>query len=74
MSLTQLLPKPPNCTVSGEILFQGENVLEMDAEAIRGVRGKGIAYIFQEPSSSLNPVFTGRLSDCRGGAIAPTRH
>ena len=58
MSLTQLLPKPPNCIVSGEILFQGENVLEMDAEAIRGVRGKGIAYIFQEPSSSLNPVFT----------------
>ena len=58
MSLTQLLPKPPDCTVSGEILFQGENVLEMDAEAIRGVRGNGIAYIFQEPSSSLNPVFT----------------
>ena len=56
MSLTQLLPKAPNCTVSGEILFQGENLLEMDAEAIRGVRGKGIAYIFQEPSSSLNPV------------------
>ena len=58
MSLTKLLPKPPDCTVSGEILFQGENVLEMDAEAIRGVRGNGIAYIFQEPSSSLNPVFT----------------
>ena len=58
MSLTQLLPKPPDCTVSGEILFQGENVLEMDAEAIRGLRGNGIAYIFQEPSSSLNPVFT----------------
>lgn len=58
MSLTQLLPKPPTCTVSGEILFQGRDVLSMDAEAIRGVRGNGIAYIFQEPSSSLNPVFT----------------
>lgn len=58
MSLTQLLPKPPNCIVSGEIFFEGENVLEMDSSAIRGVRGKGIAYIFQEPSSSLNPVFT----------------
>ena len=58
MSLTQLLPKPPSCVVSGEILFEGENVLKMDAEAIRGVRGNGIAYIFQEPSSSLNPVFT----------------
>ena len=58
MSLTQLLPKPPDCIVSGEILFEEKNVLKMDAEAIRGVRGNGIAYIFQEPSSSLNPVFT----------------
>lgn len=58
MALTQLLPKPPECTVSGEVLFKGKNVLEMDTEAIRKVRGHGIAYIFQEPSSSLNPVFT----------------
>lgn len=58
MALTQLLPKPPNCTVSGEILFNGKNVLEMDSDKIRQVRGHGIAYIFQEPSSSLNPVFT----------------
>ena len=58
MALTQLLPKAPSCTVSGEVLFKGKNVLAMDAEAIRGVRGNGIAYIFQEPSSSLNPVFT----------------
>lgn len=58
MALTQLLPKAPTCTVSGEILFQGKNVLDMDADAIRAVRGNGIAYIFQEPSSSLNPVFT----------------
>jgi ABC-type dipeptide/oligopeptide/nickel transport system ATPase component len=58
MALTQLLPKPPECTVSGEVLFKGTNVLEMDTEAIRKVRGHGIAYIFQEPASSLNPVFT----------------
>ncbi|MFT5836673.1 MAG: ABC-type dipeptide/oligopeptide/nickel transport system ATPase component [Candidatus Azotimanducaceae bacterium] len=58
MALTQLLPKAPTCTVSGEVRFQGENVLEMNADAIRRVRGNGIAYIFQEPSSSLNPVFT----------------
>lgn len=58
MALTDLLPKAPTCTVSGEILFQGKNVLEMDSRTIRGVRGNGIAYIFQEPSSSLNPVFT----------------
>jgi len=58
MALTQLLPKKPSCTVSGEILFKGQNVLDMDADAIRQIRGHGIAYIFQEPSSSLNPVFT----------------
>jgi ABC-type dipeptide/oligopeptide/nickel transport system ATPase component len=58
MSLTRLLPEAPTCTVSGEILFEGKNVLEMDRETIRGVRGKGIAYIFQEASASLNPVFT----------------
>jgi ABC-type dipeptide/oligopeptide/nickel transport system ATPase component len=58
MALTQLLPKAPTCTVSGEVRFQGENVLEMNADAIRRVRGNGIAYILQEPSSSLNPVFT----------------
>lgn len=58
MSLTRLLPEAPTCTVSGEILFEGKNVLEMDNETIRGVRGNGIAYIFQEASASLNPVFT----------------
>ena len=58
MSLTRLLPEPPTCTVSGEILFDGKNVLGMDRNAIRGVRGHGIAYIFQEASASLNPVFS----------------
>jgi ABC-type dipeptide/oligopeptide/nickel transport system ATPase component len=58
MSLTRLLPESPTCTVSGEILFEGKNVLEMNRNSIRAVRGKGIAYIFQEASASLNPVFT----------------
>lgn len=58
MALTQLLPQSPSCTVAGEILFKGQDVLQMDAAAIREVRGHGIAYIFQEPASSLNPVFT----------------
>lgn len=58
LSLTRLLPEPPTCTVEGKILFEGKNILEMDSKAIRKVRGGGIAYIFQEPSSSLNPVFT----------------
>ncbi|MGJ8640776.1 MAG: ABC transporter ATP-binding protein [Opitutaceae bacterium] len=58
LSLTRLLPKPPTCTVSGQILFEGKDVLGMSSDAIRGVRGNGIAYIFQEASASLNPVFT----------------
>jgi len=58
MALTRLLPEPPLCTVSGQILFEGNDVLRMDRSAIRGVRGSGIAYIFQEASASLNPVFT----------------
>ena len=58
LSLTRLLPDAPSCEVSGQILFEGQDVLTMDRRAIRGLRGSGIAYIFQEPSASLNPVFT----------------
>lgn len=58
MALTQLLPEPPSCTVSGEILFEGKNILAMKKRELRKVRGSGIAYIFQEASASLNPVFT----------------
>ena len=58
MSLARLLPPPPMCEVSGKILFEGENVLEMDSRRLRRLRGGEIAYIFQEPSTSLNPVFS----------------
>ena len=58
LALTKLLPKAPECTVTGQVFFKGKEVLEMNAGEIRTVRGRGIAYIFQEPSSSLNPVFT----------------
>jgi ABC-type dipeptide/oligopeptide/nickel transport system ATPase component len=58
LSLTKLLPKPPTCQVSGEILLNGENLLKASDNRLRQVRGKEIAYIFQEPSTSLNPVFT----------------
>ena len=58
MALTRLLPEPPLCTIRGQVLFEGEDVLQMRGRALRSLRGEGIAYIFQEPSSSLNPVFT----------------
>lgn len=58
MSLTRLLPPQPQCKVDGKIFWRGENVLEMDNARLRKIRGRQIAYIFQEPSTSLNPVFT----------------
>lgn len=58
LSLTRLLPEPPTCTVSGEVELLGKNLLTISKKEIRQVRGKEIAYIFQEPSTSLNPVFS----------------
>ncbi len=58
MSLTRLLPPPPACTVRGEINFGGKNVAALPPDELRKIRGRQIAYIFQEPSTSLNPVFT----------------
>lgn len=57
MSLSRLLPPPPTCEVTGSIRLNGQEVLGMSGRQLRAVRGKGIAYIFQEPSTSLNPVF-----------------
>ena len=58
LALTKLLPKAPEYTVMGQVFFKGKELLQMNASSIRELRGRGIAYIFQEPSSSLNPVFT----------------
>ncbi len=58
LALTRLLAEPPARVTSGEILVGGRDVLKMDRESLRKLRGKEIAYIFQEPGSSLNPVLT----------------
>lgn len=58
LSLTRLLPEPPARYAGGQILLQGRDVLTIPAGDLRKIRGKRIAYIFQEPSTSLNPVFT----------------
>lgn len=58
MSITRLLPQPPACEISGKISFEGSDILSADEKALRKIRGKEISYIFQEPSASLNPVFT----------------
>ena len=58
LALTRLLPEPPTKYASGEILLEGKDVLKMKPDELRDLRGNRIAYVFQEPSTSLNPVFT----------------
>src|SRR5687768_3932628 len=58
LALTRLLPEPAAQYVSGEILLDGKDVLKMKPDELRRLRGNRIAYVFQEPSTSLNPVFT----------------
>jgi ABC-type dipeptide/oligopeptide/nickel transport system ATPase component len=58
LALTRLLAAPPARYVSGKIDFEGRDVMQMSERELRELRGAQIAYIFQEPGSSLNPVFT----------------
>ncbi len=57
LALTRLLPEPPARFVGGEIRWKGHDVLKMSHAELRKIRGGEIAYIFQEPSTSLNPVY-----------------
>ena len=56
LALTRLLP--PRAAVSGRVLLGGSNLLEAPEETLRAVRGGRIAYVFQDPASSLNPVLS----------------
>ena len=58
LSVLRLIPDPPGKIVAGEIFFKGRDLLKLDYDEIRDVRGKEISMIFQEPMTSLNPVFT----------------
>ena len=58
LALTRLLASSPARYVSGKIEFEGRDVLHASEAELRALRGKQIAYVFQEPSTSLNPVFT----------------
>ena len=58
MSLLRLIPNPPGRITSGEVVFDGKDLLKLDDAAIRAIRGDRIAMIFQEPMSSLNPSLT----------------
>ena len=58
LSILRLVPDPPGKIIGGAIHFEGSNLLDLPHSAMRKVRGKQISMIFQEPMTSLNPVFT----------------
>ena len=58
LSILRLIPDPPGKIESGEILFDGQDLLKMSDAKMRSVRGNSIAMIFQEPMSSMNPSLT----------------
>jgi peptide/nickel transport system permease protein len=58
MSVLRLLPSPPARILSGNVLFQGRDLLRMEADELRSIRGNEISMIFQDPMASLNPAFT----------------
>jgi oligopeptide/dipeptide ABC transporter ATP-binding protein len=58
LSILRLIPQPPGEVLGGEILLQGRDLLKLPEHEMRAVRGKEIAMIFQEPMTSLNPVYT----------------
>ncbi len=58
MSLIGLLPSPPAEVRGGEVLFDGENLLQASDDHLRDIRGARIGMVFQDPMTSLNPVFT----------------
>ncbi|HEX9686320.1 MAG TPA: ABC transporter ATP-binding protein, partial [Burkholderiales bacterium] len=58
LAIMRLLARPAGRVVAGRILFQGRNLLDLTEDAMREIRGRDIAMIFQEPMTSLNPVLT----------------
>ncbi|MCY3773630.1 MAG: ABC transporter ATP-binding protein [Gemmatimonadetes bacterium] len=57
-SILGLIPQPPGRIAGGEVFFEDRDLLKLSPRQIRGIRGNDIAMIFQEPMTSLNPVFT----------------
>lgn len=58
MSIMRLIPTPPGKIVDGEIIFDDKNIVKLSEAEMRKIRGNDIAMIFQEPMTSLNPVYT----------------
>jgi peptide/nickel transport system ATP-binding protein/oligopeptide transport system ATP-binding protein len=58
LSILGLIPQPPGKIMAGKVIFKGKNLLNMTDDEIQKIRGNHIAMVFQEPMTSLNPVFT----------------
>ncbi len=58
LSVMRLIPQPPGKIVSGQVLFQGADLLQLDKAQMQALRGKELAMVFQDPMTSLNPVLT----------------
>lgn len=58
LSILRLIPNPPGRIIEGEILYNGKDLLKLSEKEMRSIRGNEISMIFQEPMTSLNPVFT----------------
>ncbi|MCJ2513624.1 MAG: ATP-binding cassette domain-containing protein, partial [Candidatus Thermoplasmatota archaeon] len=58
LSILRLIPSPPGKIINGKIIFEGKNLLELNDKEMRKIRGKKISMIFQEPMTSLDPMFT----------------
>lgn len=67
LTIMRILPMPPGRIMGGKIFFNGQNLLDLDEQEMQKFRGKQMAMIFQEPMTSLNPVFT--VEDQIGEAI-----
>src|ERR1700677_4203255 len=58
LSILRLIPSPPGKVLGGQVLFENRDLLTLTERQMRDVRGRDIAMIFQEPMTSLNPVYT----------------
>jgi peptide/nickel transport system ATP-binding protein/oligopeptide transport system ATP-binding protein len=58
LTIMGIIPQPPGKIMGGTVFFNGQNLLDLDDEEMQKIRGKHIAMVFQEPMTSLNPVFT----------------
>lgn len=67
LSILGLIPTPPGEIVDGQIIFSGQNLIKLDEKEMQKIRGNHISMIFQEPLTSLNPVFT--IEDQLGEAV-----